>query len=454
MNGSKGRTLLTLSDYQIEAVGRLLAATRPTPTFGLFDVPGAGKTASTINALQQQDRFPAVITCPAHLVLQWRQQLMLWGVPAEEISYTPKGMSVAKRLAQLENEDAAYAIVSYHMWSNTNYWPYLLQRRQQAYVFDEAHRLRKGRKGRKGWWETINWLRTKTRSKHLYTPLWLLTGTPIVKDATDIYPMLHLAAPQVYTSRDDFAKQYCHTSDTPYGLHVGKLRNPKSFHRLLGRYSLRRNYAQIPELAGLERIDTDLPVELSQTELSRHRKIRKDYRDPVTNEPLNSSAAMIHALRKLTADAKIEALLELTEDKRGRWLILCWYRDTAYKLGDKLQRKYGLPNVGVITGATSERDRETGLDRYRSGGMLVGTIAALSEGLNLQQGNYVAFVEQHWLSTENEQALARVLRRGQERPVLVYWLYAPGTFDMRVRKVAKSRGANIEKALDEYLAET
>lgn len=445
---------MKLSDYQIEAVGRLLAATRPTPTFGVFDVPGAlaGKTAVAINALQQLDRYPAVITCPSHLILQWRQQLMLWGVPSEEISYTPKGMSVAKRLEMLE-KNTTFAIVSYHCWANTNYWPYLLRNQQQAYVFDEAHRLRKGRQGRKGWWETIHWLRTKTRTKHLSTPLWLFTGTPMVKDATDLYPLVHLADPRVYSSRDRFAQTYCRTTQTPYGMHVGKLIDSKRFYRLLSKYSIRRTYAQIPELAGLERIDTDLPVELSQAELSRHRKIRKSYRDPVTNEPLTSASAMIHALRKLTVEPKIETLLELITDRPGRWLVLCWYRDTASALYERCVKKFTRDKVGVITGASTEFARNIAFQTYDSGGMLIGTIGALAEGLNLQQGNYVAFVEQHYLSTENEQALARVLRRGQTQPVLVYWLYAPGTFDVRVRKAAASREADIEKALNEYLTE-
>lgn len=444
---------MKLSDYQVEAVGRLLAARTPTPTFGVYDPPGAGKTAVAINALQELGRFPAVITCPAHLVLQWREQLILWGIPAEEISYTPRGMSLAKRLAQLENEDTAFSIVSYHMWSNTNYWPYLLQRRQKAYVFDEAHRLRKGRHGKKGWWETVNWLRTKTRSTHLQTPLWLLSGTPMVKDATDMWPLLHFAAPQVYRSREQFARQYCHTSDTPYGMHVGKLYDPPKFRKLIGRYSIRRSYSQIPELADLECIYTDLPVELTQQELNRHRKIKNDYRDPVTNEPLTNSAMMIHALRRLTVEPKIKAFLDLTDDHPGRWLVLCWYRDTASLLYDACTKKFGRDNVGVITGASSELARDIARRTYTGGGILIGTIAALAEGLNLQQGNQVAFVEQHWLSTENEQALARVLRRGQRKPVIAYTLYAPKTFDMRVRKVASNRKSNIEVALDEYLAE-
>lgn len=444
---------MKLSDYQVEAVGRLLAATKPTPTFGLFDVQGAGKTAVAINALQQLDRYPVVITVPAHLVLQWRSQLMLWGVPEDEIAYTPRGMRVDRRLMHLESESAAYTIVTYHMWANTNYWPYLLQRKQQAYVFDESHRLRKGKHGKKGWWETIHWLRTKTRSTHLYTPLWLFSGTPIVKDATDVFPLVNLAAPFQFTSREDFALEYCKTYRGPYSLQIGPVRDKERFHKLLGKYSMRRTWHEIPELAGLKRRDIELPVELSRLDLLRHQAIKRDYRDPVTGTPLDSSAAMIHALRKLTMPSKAAVWRELVADHPGRWLVFTWYRDSARIALAEAQKVFGAGKVGFITGKSSERQRVEATRIYENGGCLVGTIGAISEGLNLQQGHQVAFLERHWLSTSNEQALTRVFRRGQKQPVLIYWLDAPRTFDMRVKRVATGRAKNIEEALGEFLGE-
>jgi SNF2 family DNA or RNA helicase len=339
------------------------------------------------------------------------------------------------------------------MWSNTNYWPYLLQRRQQAYGFDEAHRLRKGKHGKKGWWETINWLRTKTKSTHRQTPLWLLTGTPIVKDATDVWPLLHLANPDVYRKRDDFAQDYCYTTHTPYKLEVGKLRNPPRFHDLMRKYSIRRGYKDIPELASLDKREILVPVELTQSELLRHRVLKRDWRDPVTNTALDNPSSLIRALRRLTIEPKIAAWSELVADHPGRWLVLCWYRDSvslAYQAAVKL---FGRDKVGVITGGASELSRETALHAYRDGGVLIGTIAALGEGLNLQQGYQVAFLEESWLSVDNDQALARVLRRGQTQPVLVFKLRAPKTFDMRVARVAAKRGTDIEKALDEFLGD-
>lgn len=442
---------MKLSDYQLVGLGRLLAAEKPTPTFGLFDVQGAGKTATVIEAYKERNRWPVLITVPAHLVLQWRDELIRWGVPVSEIAYTPRGMSLTKRLHQLEQSDKSVTLVTYNMWANTNYWPYLLQRKWNAFAFDEAHRLRKGKHGKKGWWETVNWLRTKTKSTHLYTPLWLLSGTPMITDATDLWPLLHLAAPRVYRSRDDFAMQYCHTYRGPYSLQIGKLRDTAEFHRLIGRYSIRRTWRNIPELRALTRRDIPVPVELAASELSRHRTIKREYRDPVSDTPLSSSSAMIHALRRLSIGPKVDEWAELVLDHPGRWLVLTWYRDSARLAEAKAVKLFGPTKVGYIDGSSSERQRAIAFNRYKSGGVLVGTIGALAEGLNLQQGYQVAFLERHWLSTTNEQALARVFRRGQTQPVLIFWLDAPHTFDMRVKRVSEGRAKDIESALDSFL---
>lgn len=440
---------LVLSGYQIEAVDRCLE----NETFGVFDPPGAGKTATAISTLQRYDQWPVLITVPAHLVLQWKLQLELWGVPSEQIAYTPRGTQKAKRIDQLVS-DRPYNIVSYEMWSQEHYRNFFLSPHWEAYVCDESHRLRKGVKGKGGAWRGIGWLRTKTRSKHMHTPLWLLSGTPIVKDATDVWPLLHLANPYRFSSRQDFAFQMCRTSRTPYGIHVGPVRDPEAFHALLGRHSIRRSWREIPELRGLKKRDVQFPVELSPAEIARHRTIKRDYRDPVTGEPVYSSSAMIHTLRRLTISAKVEAFKEIVEDSPPhRWLAVAWYRDSAKMTYDRVRAIH--PHTVYIDGGTPEKERQIALRRYQdySDTILVGTLAALETGLNLQAGYNFAFLEQHYLSTTNEQAVARLLRRGQTQPVLVYNLYCPKTFDVRVRAVSERRALDIERALDEFLSD-
>jgi superfamily II DNA or RNA helicase len=431
---------LELGPEQQEAVDRSLAAL----TYGVFDPQGAGKTAVAINTAMTNGKFPVLITVPAHLVLQWRMQLELWGVPAEEIAAAPRGCGPIVRHNALRS-DVAFTLVSYNTWASYDYMPEVLDPRWQAYLFDESHRLRKGSSVA---WHHAKLLRTKTRTTHVKTPIWWYSGTPLVKDASDIWPFLFLVNKWKYGNRDRFIRNTCHTFQGDYSLQIGAVRDPESFHRLLASHSIRRAWSDIPSLAKLSRRDIDLPVELDPETVHRHRTIKRDYRDPKTNEPLDSSAAMIHALRRLSVPAKVAALTEWRTDHPGPVLVLNWYRDTARSVALALSKT---ETVAYIDGGVSEKNRQAAFASYQLGSVLVGTIGSLKEGLNLQSGYQVLFVEQHFLHTDNEQALARVLRRGQKRPVLVYWMFAPRTFDMRVRKVARSRKANIEQALNEFV---
>jgi len=445
-----------LDEHQVTAVDRVIANT----TYGCFDVPGSlsGKTAVAINAHLRLDRFPALITAPAHLVPQWVDQLQLWGVPASEISATPRGSSPHERIDAVF-ADTAFRVVSYEMWTTDRYRPYLLDAEFEAYSFDESHRLRRGGKRRRrsvegGAYKAVKWLRTKTRSSHMRTPVWWLTGTPIVKDASDVWPFLAMCNPYRYTSRDRFAQDTCYCTLTPYGLHIGKVRDPGSLHRQLSRYSIRRGWKSIPALRDLEVRHIEVPVQLDSAAHKRHRTIKRDYRDPVTDEPLFSSSAMIRALRSVSLLAKLDAVGEVLSDHPGRWFLLAWYRRSARSI-ESLARKQGRP-VFYIDGSVAEKDRQQALRGYRRNpnAVLVATIASTKEGLDgLQIGNQIGFVEQHYLSEDNAQAYHRLYRRGQGRPVLAYWFYARRSFDMRVRRIALNRGIGIEEALREFLEE-
>lgn len=387
---------------------------------------------------------------------QWADQLRLWGVPESEISSTPRGANPHERIEALF-ANTAFTIVSYEMWTTDRYRQYLLDPDWQAYSFDESHRLRRGGKRRRrsvegGAFKAVRWLRTKTRSSHMKTPVWWLTGTPIVKDATDVWPFLAIANPYRYTSRSRFAVDTCYVADTPYGLHIGKVRDPKKFHHELSRYSVRRGWHAIPELASLQIRHIDVPVTLDAGTRRRHKTIKEDYRDPATGEPLFTSGAMIRALRSVSMLAKLDALGEILADHPGRWAIYVWYRASG-RLVESVARKTGRP-VGYIDGSVPESERQEALRRYKAnrGGILVATIASSKEGLDgLQVGNQIMFAEQHYLSEENAQAWQRLYRRGQGQPVLAYWLYARGSFDMRVRRIAAKRGEGIEEALREFL---
>jgi superfamily II DNA or RNA helicase len=440
--------------HQEKAIELFLA----NKTFGCFDVPGSGKTAVGINALDRLGRSPALVTAPAHLVPQWRDQFIAWGFPPEEIAYTPRGCGPRERLEALYS-DAAITVVSYEMWTTPRYRDELIAKWWEAYVFDEWHRLRRGGKRRKrsvhgGAYKAVRWLRTKTRSAHMNTPVWALTGTPIVRDATDVFPFLQMANPYRFSSRERFAQDVCYTSQSPYGLQIGKVRDPERFHRMLGKYSIRRSWDDIPELRELKIRHIEVPCEMSPEELHRHRGIKQDWRDPVTDEPLFAASSKIRALRRLAMPAKLDAVTEVLEDHPGRWLLVAWYKSSARDL-QQVSRKAGRP-TGYIDGTVVERERREAIETYKRNpnGVLVATIETVKEGFDgLQIGSQIIFAEQHYLSKTNEQAWMRLFRRNQTQPVLAYWLYARRSFDMRVRRVARKRDLDINEALGDFLEE-
>ncbi len=274
-----------------------------------------------------------------------------------------------------------------------------------------------------------------------------------MRDAGDIFPFLSLCDPVRwrFNARAKFVRDICHTFQGEYATIVGKVRDPQAFHAMLGRYSIRRKWNEIPSLASLQRRDIKLPVQLDQRTLNRHRAIKKDWRDPETGDPILSSGAMVHELRRLSVPAKVATASELVQDSTGRWLLVAWYRDTARQVAEMIGK---FRPVAYVDGGTSIADRERAYAIYKRdpNACLVGTIGSLKEGLNLQAGSQIAFVEEHYLPSDNGQVIGRQLRTGQTQPVLVYWIYAERTFDVKIRRVSRNRKANIDKALEEFIA--
>lgn len=440
---------MLLSPEQDVAVSRCLA----NETFGIFDPQGSGKTAIAINAIAQRNQFPLLITTPAHLIPQWKLQFSLWGFP--NVAIAPRGCGPEVRHAALTSGEPV-TIVSYNTWSEWDYVPEILDSHWRGYVFDESHWLRKGRRGKRGrtsTWEVVQQLRNKTHTKHTHTPIWCLTGTPLVTDASDVWPYLWLSNKYRYGSRDRFVQEMCYTTQGPYKLEIGKIRDKEAFRSAMSRCSIRRSWSQLPSLASLSRRDIDLPLELDAGTVARHRSIKKDYYDPLTGARIGSAAEMMHALRRLSIPDKAQAVTAWLEDHPGRLLLLAWYRDSARFLAEAVGK---VRPVTYIDGSVNERKRHVAIDSYRRNPdtVLVGTIGSMKEGWDgLQVGYQVLFAEQSYLHTDNEQALSRILRRGQSRPVLVTWMYAERTFDLRVRRMAAKRQTNIDDALDEFMAE-
>jgi len=102
---------------------------------------------------------------------------------------------------------------------------------------------------------------------------------------------------------------------------------------------------------------------------------------------------------------------------------------------------------------TTERNRLIEEWKTTTNGVIVATLAALTEGVNLQHSCLLIFAEQDYLPSTIQQAIARSRRAGQTSRVRVINVLAKDSIDTVVNKALSFRDKNIRRALLETLRE-
>ena len=442
---------MELSDYQRVTVKRLLDNRR----YGVFDEMGVGKTAPTIVAAGETGE-QTLVTAPAYLLENWEREIRMW-LPNATIAraFGDREGERTRRQALFESSPADFILTPYNSWHS---YPVLLKRRWGNLVFDEAHRLRS---------QTSKW------TKHVYqtqnvgmknrgSRFWFLTGTPLVRDGGDVYPFLHLMDRQLFSSYWTFVERWCHLSRNPWFTEVGDVLDPVGFVQMMARYSIRRLQIQIPELASLETIDQDIWVDLPPSVVEMIRRAKKEYviRHPDLPDDLyyDGPGGLLQKLRELAtipptqSKPKLTAFKDFLEDvPNERVVVFVWHRSIAEAVA-QVAEKTKRP-VQVITGDVRARYRVAAVDAYDNDPrtVLIGTIGAMKEGLNLQAGRHCVFLEESALPSDNEQAIGRLKRRGQTRPVLVTRIMANNSLDVVTHKNVGKRADSIRKALREFV---
>lgn len=198
------------------------------------------------------------------------------------------------------------------------------------------------------------------------------------------------------------------------------------------------DYLELPD-----RIDREVPVRLSESEMEQYRKMEQEQLLQVQDETvvaLNAAAVMSKLLQIANGraytdergvvqihDAKAEALAEIVDVSDSPVLVFYSFRHDLEAIKAKIPeaRELGGPetiaawNQGTIP-------------------VLLAHPASVGYGLNLQEGGHViVWYGLTWSLELYQQANARLHRQGQTRPVIVHHLIAEGTVDEQVMKALK-----------------
>jgi SWI/SNF-related matrix-associated actin-dependent regulator 1 of chromatin subfamily A len=400
---------ITLYPHQEEAKQFLLVNRRCI----LADQPRVGKTLPAAAAALQH--LPAIIVCPAIAKTVWEAAFNRL-----DPSVPVKVITGKKQAAEIIC--AGVTIVNYDILSSVTAYAGI-----KTVVFDECHRLKNNKA-----------IRTKAAMLMMkkIDRVYALSGTPIPNRPIELWPILHGLG--IYRGGwFDFAARYAKMWSAPWGMDVSGASNIPELKALMRPFVLRRKKEDIfmdykqPQVS---LVTFDLPVDKREQSFDA---------DALVANP--NALMAFEGLAEIMREAgmrKIKAASEFISDllQSGEPVVVfAHHKDVVHGLVEELKDHKPV----VVVGDTPSAKRTENIAAFQSGQtkVIVGNIAAMSEGVDLSAADTIVFVECTWSTSALEQASSRVenITKSGVKPV-IYILTIRASLDHNVlAKVLKKQ---------------
>jgi len=295
------------------------------------------------------------------------------------------------------------------------------------------------------------------RAKHRV----VLTGTPIENRLADLWSLFAFAQPGLLGDQASFRRQY--NEADPQAL--------ARLHRRVRHFLLRRTKAQAaPDLP--PRTEDEIIVELEGEQRSLYEAELKRARAHLLGVETKSAldAVRFHVLASLLrlrqicchpalvdpahADlpsAKLEALMERVEElaeEGHQVLVFSQFVGMLEIIRDRLVAG-GIGHL-MLTGATENRAELVNTfqtDPTKTVFLL--SLKAAGFGLNLTAASYAILYDPWWNPAAEAQAIDRIHRIGQTKPVIAYRLLAEHTVEEKIRLLQREKAALASAVVQE-----
>lgn len=440
------------------------------PCVLLGDEMGLGKTWQVLMFMNEVRPLKTLVIAPKSLTYNWQNEsnrLLMHGMKSDEML----------GIGSLSFCDVSqpFLIVSYEVAAR--HAKLLASVHWDLIVLDEAHYIKNTSTKR---FKGVQLL-VKDRSQFLI----FATGTPIVNYPIELFPLLHLLDPLRWYSVGNFESRYVWT-----GARKAQGRNLQELNGILRETCMIRRLKKevLPDLPAVRRQVIEFPSDGMEELLESERQMYDGRnRGSSTDElaeiimAVNASGAVegetdwdaiietlkcnkkyffeeMSLMRHRIALAKLPQCLEHIEDvleshQNGEKLIIFAHHTDVISQTQSFINDYfkmvGKPyTCETMTGADSDRDRQSIVDRFQAEenpkvlicGLKVGGL-----GYTMTKAHHVIFIEIDWVPGVIAQAEARVDRIGQISKVLVQHLVLKNSMDavMSKRIIIKQKGINL-----------
>lgn len=419
----------------------------------ILDECGLGKTLDAVEA----GRFipgPKLVICPKSVKFQWQGE-----IETQDPSTPIYQLQSAGRVPP--DFDWADVYPNNDMWIITHYEALLYigstlaDKKFSMIVLDEAHRI-KNRKAKR----TI-WAKQLKADRKV-----ALSGTLMERNIGDLWSPLNWLYPKdpEFTSYWRFLNKYAIIEVHPYFGYkkvIGSQRLDELTEHV-GGWTFRRTKEDVaPDLPPKIEQDVILPLQNQQKKLYDEIATAKDIEVDLRQiaQETNSPADVDYMLIKNTL-SRIVKLQQVTSDPhnlgynidgvKAQWVkdfvadnpdtpmvIFTRFRNTAKRLAREL-------GACLLVGGSKKPTADIAPWLIGKQNLLVGTIDAMGEGLDLPQASTSVFLDQVWSSGKMTQAIDRIHRLGITEPKYIIYLNIEGTTDKLILEAVRNKWTEQE----------
>jgi len=377
---------------------------------------------------------------PPGLLQQWKFEMERLTLLKGEIFWKYNELT----LQRLIDSDCDIIYVSYYLFLSVPDDSILLTHQWNRVFADEAHILR----------NPLTLISQKLMLLHSKYR-WAISGTFLINTPLDLFGICKFLRCAGHQSKRHFEKE----------LRTG---------RLVKTVMIQSTPEDIQSLELKEKIETIQLIEMTPEEYDLYNGIKRDARRKMINGKKKEAPKileLINSLRLAASDISLVQGLQLpaqqkcsSQVKELLKLVIKIRRETPQEkilifsslLSVINNYKEWLQKIGqrvlIYTGNISRTEREEIIEAFKSDTtnkypILILGIMCANSGLNLQCATHVFMIGSFWNRPLEAQCCARAYRKGQQKPVYVYYLICKNTIDEKIYKMATKKDKAIQKLL-------
>jgi len=429
------RMYADLYPYQKEAVHRLVTSDYHGTMLALS--PGLGKTPVSLIASEIAGFKRVLVVAPLSLVPNWMREFNKW-LPDSELQIDDV------------HQDSPYEDEG---WTVTNYDT--VRKMQASFkqvpwnlvIYDESVLL-KNRKAQRSMAAKI----LADHSEHV----WLLSGSPITRDYSDIWSQFNIIQPEYFTSFWRFTNRYCVVEQTEWGTQILGSRHGISIRAEFPEIMFVRNQDEVlPDLPKI--IHQEIEVKLTKKQAKAHDDLVNDWVHRIETGEFEVTVSNVISelirLQQVTSNlrnlettghpwpdesAKADAICDLLDVGEVDFPVLIWsqWRPGAAALKERLEKMtqvkasamYDRKVAHVMGGLKTNVDN---IESFRTGNLdvLIMSLGVGKYGHTLTDTKTAIYLDKTWDSDAYFQSLFRLERIGLKHRPLAISLRCKGTVD-------------------------